>query len=35
MGRMLDLAEVPRVAAVIEDDVLIELAKIHHRWNIS
>ena len=35
MRRMLDRPEIPRVPAVIEDDVLIKLAQIHHRKNIS
>src|SRR6202035_582755 len=35
MRRMLDRTEIPWVAAVVEDDVLIELAQIHHRANIS
>jgi hypothetical protein len=30
MARVIELAEIPRVAAVIEDDVLVELAQIHH-----
>src|SRR5271167_1564954 len=35
MRRLLDRAKVARVAPVIEDDVLVELAQIHHRANIS
>ena len=35
MGRVLERAEIARVAAVIEDDVLIKLAQIHHHRNIS
>jgi len=35
MGGLLDLAKVARVAPVIENDVLVELAQIHHRRNIS
>ena len=35
MRRMFERAEIARVAAVIEDDVLVKLAQIHHRRNIS
>ena len=32
---MLDRAEIARMASMIEDDVLVEFAQIHHRPNIS
>src|SRR5512133_3342511 len=35
MRRLLDDAEITRMPPVIEDDVLIKLAQIHHRENIS
>jgi hypothetical protein len=35
MTRLFDRPLVARVMAVIEDDVLIELAQIHHRPNNS
>ena len=35
MRRMLDRAKVARMAPMIEDDILIEFAKVHHRANIS
>src|SRR6266851_4435514 len=35
MRRVRQGAQIARVAAVIEDDVLIKLPQIHHRWNIS
>src|SRR5215831_17842700 len=35
MSRVLDRPEIARMAPVIEDDVLVKLAQIHHRANIS
>src|SRR5215813_7076273 len=35
MRRMIDLSKIPRMASVIENDVLIKLAQIDHRTNIS
>src|SRR5262249_33793528 len=34
MARMLERAEIPRMPAVIQDDVLVKLAEVHYRANI-